>query len=96
MIYVGIREMENHVKEFVRRVQDGETVLVTMDDKIVAKLTKPGRFCENLDEDTARLEEDGLLSRLGAENRPELYKGLRPLLQKGAGLQLLNAERGDR
>ncbi|MCB1058247.1 MAG: type II toxin-antitoxin system prevent-host-death family antitoxin [Acidobacteria bacterium] len=38
---VGLKALKNRLSEYVRRVESGETVLVTNRDRVVAELTPP-------------------------------------------------------
>lgn len=96
MIAVGIREMKNRLSEYIRRVRDGEVILVTDRGRVVAQLTKPGIDVTAPDDPIARLEADGLLLRRGGKNHPELYPDLEPAAPGISALDLLDELRGDR
>lgn len=42
MLAVGIKTLKNRLSEYVRRVVQGEVVLVTDHDRVVAELRAPG------------------------------------------------------
>ena len=96
MIAVGIREIKNRLSEYLRRVREGEVVLVTDRGKVVAQLTKPNVGDIELDTDVANLEADGLVSSRGRDNSPEIYAGLSPVLPPGSAMPLLDADREER
>jgi antitoxin (DNA-binding transcriptional repressor) of toxin-antitoxin stability system len=96
MIAVGIREIKNKLSEYVRRASNGEVILVTDRGRVVAQLVKPGSDTPGLDDPIARMEADGLLSRRGGANHPDLYADLEPVVAKGASLTVLDELRGDR
>lgn len=95
MIAVGIREMKNRLSEFLRRVREGEVVLVTDRGKVVAQLTSPGANVESEDLAFDRLAAEGLLSRRGGENTPDLYPDMQPVSPDLSSEQLLDELRGD-
>lgn len=39
----GVREAKAHLSEYLRRVEEGETVLITDRGRVVAELSAPGR-----------------------------------------------------
>lgn len=39
----GVREAKAHLSEYLRRVEEGETVLITDRGRVVAELSSPGR-----------------------------------------------------
>ena len=39
----GVREAKAHLSEYLRRVEEGETVLITDRGRVVAELAPPGR-----------------------------------------------------
>ncbi len=39
----GIREAKAHLSEYLRRVEEGETVLITDRGRVIAELSAPGR-----------------------------------------------------
>ena len=47
MIAVGVRELKARLSEYLRRVRDGETVLVTDRGVVVAELGPPRRPAES-------------------------------------------------
>lgn len=91
---VGIRELKNRLSEFLRLVRGGERILVTDRGVVVAELRTPGPPAEeNPYPALLTLAREGRAS-LGADNRPDLYEPLDPLLDTGEIARLLDAERG--
>jgi antitoxin (DNA-binding transcriptional repressor) of toxin-antitoxin stability system len=94
---VGIRELKNHLSEYVRLVRAGEVVMVTDRGEVVAELRPPGLGGQVVDrypglEEMARRGQ----VRLGEPNRPGLYPRLPDVMPPGAAARLLDEERGDR
>ena len=93
---VGIRELKNRLSEYLRRVREGERILVTDRGEVVAELRKPGRATEEAPYpallDLAR--RGG--ARLGARNREDLYPELPPALSPGELEKLIDEQRGPR
>jgi prevent-host-death family protein len=61
---VGLKELKNRLSEFVRIAAQGERVLVTNRDRVVAELVPPesGRSLEVADAVLADLVRNGILS----------------------------------
>ena len=95
MTKVGLRELKNSLSEYVARVRNGASVLVTDRGKPVAELRPVskgnGRFMRTSMEDLART---GVLTR-GKPNQRKLYPSL-PRVGKRSAAELLNEERGSR
>jgi len=93
---VGLRELKNRLSVYVRLVRDGESVLVTDRQQVVAELVPPGsRGDRDVHAGLKALERRGLLTP-GATNSPDLYEK-RPRSRKpGRAKRLLDAVRGDR
>ncbi|MHB2020540.1 MAG: type II toxin-antitoxin system Phd/YefM family antitoxin, partial [Candidatus Xenobia bacterium] len=73
MTSVGIRELKNHLSEYIRRVAQGERILITDRGHVIAELCAPGP-------ETGGPYPPGLLQlarqgrvRLGGPNRADLY-----------------------
>ena len=60
---VGIRELKNRLSEYLRLVEEGEVVLVTHRDQVVAALGPPPQFQRVVDETATHALER--LSRAG-------------------------------
>lgn len=93
---VGIRELKNRLSEFLRHVRSGERILVTDRGVVVAQLGQPSAAAEESSYPALLAVAREGKARLGAENRPELYEPLEPLLEPGEAARLLEAERGSR
>lgn len=62
---VGVRELKNRLSEFLRLVEEGDVVLITHRDRVVAALGPPPSFQRTVEEGEAqaldRLARSGLL-----------------------------------
>ncbi len=94
---VGIRELKNHLSEYIRLVRAGEEVLVTDRGEVVAELRSPSRLAPKEMSDTGleELARKGLVT-LGAPNDPEAYPAMPSILSPGEISRLLDEERGER
>jgi prevent-host-death family protein len=75
---ISVRELKNHLSEYLRRVQAGEEVIVTSHKRIVAKLVPPNQAGKVHEQD-----EVALIERLKsmpwirwAGGKPELRPGI--------------------
>ena len=94
---VGLRELKNHLSEYVRHVRDGETVTVTDRGEVVAELVPPRRQ-EGVHpglEEMARRGDIRLGKPLSPEQRARLYRIMPPVGGPSA-VELLDWERGER
>ncbi len=83
---VGIRELKDHLSEYVRIANSGEVVLVTDRDRVVAELVQPGGRQDRGDALWASLVADGLVRpALVCDRSPPPYVG-------GASAEDLRAE----
>lgn len=94
---VGIRELKNHLSEYVRRVRAGERLLVTDRGKVVAELRQPLDPAIEADPypELARRIRRGTVSA-AAPNDPARYPRLEPVLPAGRARELLDEARGER
>lgn len=96
MKVVGVRELKDHLSEYVRQVRAGEELLLTDRGEVVAELRR-------VDQSTVASEVDPGLAALsgrggvliGAANEAGLYPRLKRL-RKASSLELLAVERGER
>ena len=60
---VGLRELKNRLSQYIRRVRDGQLVIVTDRGQVVAELRPPGQIFAGtkIDPAVARLVNRGLL-----------------------------------
>ena len=95
---VGIRELKNHLSEYLRRVRLGESVLVTDRGEVVAEFSPPtrGAIDTSLPVGLLALAKRGLVT-LGASRDGGEYEPL-PRTRRGrrTAAQLLDEERGSR
>ncbi|MHC4472042.1 MAG: type II toxin-antitoxin system Phd/YefM family antitoxin [Planctomycetota bacterium] len=96
MKIVGIRELKDRLSEYIRRVREGGTVLVSSRGHVVAEIRSSygPRARADVSDEVADLAERGIL-QLGAANDPSLYPVLDPLLPEGSAEALLDEERGE-
>ena len=93
---VGLRELKNHLSEYVRMARAGAHVSVTDRGHVVAELVPPGTVAApGRHPGFAALERRGLL-RPGARNAAEVYPPIRRSPRPGRARRLLDAVRGDR
>ena len=92
---IGIRELKNGLSGYVRRVRQGEIILVTDRGQVVAQLAPARADSVEVLQGLEQLASMGLV-RLGGTNDPSLYEELPPLLSDADTRQLLDWSRGDR
>ena len=95
---VGIRELKNHLSEYLRRVRLGESLLVTDRGEVVAEFSPPTRGATDisLPAGLLALAKRGLVT-LGVPRDADAYQRL-PRSHRGrrSAAQLLDEERGSR
>ena len=64
---VGVRELKSRLSEYLRRVKQGETVIITEHGKPVGRLIPQG---QSLDERLAELQQAGLIRWSGKSLSP--------------------------
>jgi antitoxin (DNA-binding transcriptional repressor) of toxin-antitoxin stability system len=73
---VGIRELKDHLSEYVRIANSGEVVLVTDRDRVVAELVRPGGRSDRGDALWSSLVADGVVRpALVCDGSPPPYVG---------------------
>ncbi|MBI4012079.1 MAG: type II toxin-antitoxin system prevent-host-death family antitoxin [Candidatus Rokubacteria bacterium] len=94
---VGLRELKNRLRQYVRYVRAGQAVAVTDRGEVVAELRPPGgpAVAPDVPPGLLELARRGSLT-LGGPNHPGLYPRLPQLLPPGTAQQLLDEERGER
>lgn len=97
MLAVGVRELKNRLSEYLRRVRQGETVLVTDRGNVIAQLAPPGSVSapDNLPPGLADLAKRGLAS-LGGPNDASRYPIMPRRLRGITVRELLDEERSTR
>jgi antitoxin (DNA-binding transcriptional repressor) of toxin-antitoxin stability system len=95
---VGVRELKNHLSEYLRRVRLGESVLVTDRGEVVAEFSPPTRGTSDasLPAGLLALARRGLAT-LGTPGDGDWYPALPPSRRgRRSAAQLLEEERGSR
>jgi antitoxin (DNA-binding transcriptional repressor) of toxin-antitoxin stability system len=93
---VGVRELKNRLSEYLRRVRDGERVLVTDRGIVVAELRPPGALePPSPYPGLVELVRRGA-ARVSEPNAPDAYPPLPRRLREGEAQRLLDAVRGER
>jgi antitoxin (DNA-binding transcriptional repressor) of toxin-antitoxin stability system len=96
MKQVGLRELKNHLSEYMRLVRAGEHILVTDRGHVVAELgPPPAATARDPSAALAELERKGVLRPPTAKGRA-LYPRFRRLVPPGTAQRLLDEERGER
>ncbi len=94
---VGIRELKNHLSEYVRRVRAGERIRISSHGEVVAELRSPEPDREEEEAPPGLLE----LVRRGTaraivRNDPSQYRTYERALTGTTARELLDWDRGDR
>jgi len=95
---VGVRELKAHLSRYLREVRDGEVILVTDRQRVVAELRAPGGFGlieSETDRGLRRLAEGGGL-RVGQPTPSDAYRDSPIKAPPGTARSLLDEERGER
>jgi antitoxin (DNA-binding transcriptional repressor) of toxin-antitoxin stability system len=93
---VGIRELKNRLSHYLRLVRQGEEIEITDRGEVVASLGPPRRTApEGLPAELVELARQGR-ARLGAPNRPELYRKRKRVCERDVALAILDELRGER
>ncbi len=97
---VGIRELKDHLSKYVRRVEAGNTVIVTDRGRVVAELVPPGqadRRRADIHPGLLEMERKGQIRLATRPNDPSLYRNLPRIDLGGRTVQeLLDWQRGER
>ena len=96
MKVVGVRELKDHLSEYVRLVRAGEELLLTDRGEVVAELRRANQstVATEVDPGLAALAGRGGVL-IGAANEAGLYPRLKRLKKTPSSLELLAAERGE-
>lgn len=96
MQVIAIRELKNHLSEYVRRVRAGERLLITSHGEVVAELRSPEPTgAEHLHPGLQELVRRGTARGL-VRNDPSRYRTYEPALTKTTAQELLDWDRDDR
>jgi antitoxin (DNA-binding transcriptional repressor) of toxin-antitoxin stability system len=91
----GVRDLKAHLSSYLREVQRGEVVLVTVDGRVVAELRSPGSVAVGTEVRHPRLVRSGAV-RLAVD--PAAHGWAKPPSRPappGTARALLDAERGE-
>ncbi len=97
MTAVGIRELKNHLSQYVRRIEKGEKFAITAHGRVVAELLPPGQG--HRPKATSRYEElvaAGVIRPALEEGDPIPDDGMRIRLRSGTVQELIDWDRKDR
>ena len=96
MKVVGIRELKDHLSEYMRLTRKGESVLVTDRGEAVAELRPVDALtlAKQVPRGLADLVSQGSMS-LGEANLPDAYPRMKRLVENLSALQLLDKERNE-
>ena len=97
---VGVKEFKTRLSEYLRKVQRGETVLVTDRGRVVAEVRPPGSTSTAKSSVDLRLLEAvdrGLVRLPSAPHDEALWADLEPMrLPRGTAQELLDEARAER
>jgi len=98
MKQVGIRELKDHLSEYIRHVREGEVVMVTDRGEVVAELRSPsiGGELEQKYPGLVEMARKGLVRLPRKPNGPGAYPLLPSVTPPGTAAKLLDEIRGDR
>ena len=71
---VGIRELKNHLSQYVRQVEAGDVVVVTDRGRVVAELRPPAQRRPDIHPGLLEMERQGLVRLATRPNDPSLYR----------------------
>jgi len=84
MTTVSIRELKDHLSQYIDRASKGEEIAVTRRGKVVATVKAAPKHEETLDEKLARLKAAGIIS--GGSGKPRLPKRMVKLKGEGPSM----------
>ncbi len=94
---VGIRELKNHLSQYVRQVEAGDVVVVTDRGRTVAELRPPFQRHPDIHPGLLEMERKGLVRLATRPNDPSLYRRMPYVDLGGETIQdLMDEIRGDR
>src|SRR6266852_7325423 len=95
---VGIRELKDHLSDYLRQARAGELIVITDRGEPVAELSPAGTAGDaeaRVPSALAFLARQGRAT-IGSANDRASYPLLKPLMPPGAALQILDEKRHDR
>lgn len=98
MKQVGIRELKDHLSEYIRHVREGEVVVVTDRGEVVAELRAPSISgeLERKYPGLAEMARKGLVRLPLKPNHPGAHPHLASVTPPGTAARLLDEDRGER
>jgi hypothetical protein len=98
MRQVGIRELKDHLSEYIRHVREGEVVVVTDRGEAVAELRMPsvGGELEKKYPHLAEMARNGLVRLPLMPNHQGVHPHLESVTPDGMAARLLDEDRGER
>jgi antitoxin (DNA-binding transcriptional repressor) of toxin-antitoxin stability system len=98
MKQVGIRELKDHLSEYIRHVREGEVVVVTDRGEVVAELRAPAanNELERKYPGLAEMARKGLVRLPLKPNHPGAHPHLESVTSPGTAARLLDEDRGER
>ena len=94
MITVGVRDLKSRLSQYLQYVKDGEKVIVTEHDKIIAEINMPQNEAKvSLNEELAKLSREG---RVILAKRQQSYVTLPEIKEKLDWESVYREIRGDR
>ncbi|MHB2017752.1 MAG: type II toxin-antitoxin system Phd/YefM family antitoxin [Candidatus Xenobia bacterium] len=90
---VGIRDLKNHLSEYIRLIAQGQRVLVTDHGKVVAELIPPEQCHPGIPQILMDLARQGRAT-LGKPDSPGLYPDLSPIVAEGTVEREIDEMRG--
>lgn len=90
----GIRALKDNLSEYIRRVEHGERVAVTVHGRVVAELVPPGTPRAQAGSSLARLVEAGIVQPPAeTEGASDGWPDIR--LPRGTATRLVDEDRGE-
>jgi prevent-host-death family protein len=94
MTSTGIRELKDNLSRYIRRIEAGERIAITVHGRVVAELVPPGAKAKAAPSRFVELVASGVIRPpLEAGDPTEGWPDIR--LQAGTAAQLIDADRGE-
>lgn len=97
MVAVGVRELKDHLSDYLRRARAGEWIVITDRGEPIAELSPPDMASSRAgaSPELLALARQGRAT-VGATNDSAVYPLLKRILPSGRALDLLDDERDER